>query len=104
LSLPFGVTDFITLAIKYHPDKNPGDATAKENFQKLSKIYATLSDPQKRAAYDRYGEVDEEDEEEAEVCIVYYVLLVKCSFFNTSSNRVLKLMRAIPMLNRPCGL
>jgi len=43
------------LAVKYHPDKNPGDKTAEEKFKELSHAYEILSDPQKRAAYDQYG-------------------------------------------------
>src|SRR5437870_7526137 len=43
------------LAIKYHPDKNPGDKTAEEKFKELVEAYEALSDPQKRAAYDQYG-------------------------------------------------
>jgi molecular chaperone DnaJ len=42
-------------AVKYHPDKNPGDAAAEEKFKEISHAYEVLKDPQKRAAYDRYG-------------------------------------------------
>jgi len=43
------------LAIKYHPDKNPGDKEAEAKFKEISSAYDTLSDPQKRAQYDRFG-------------------------------------------------
>lgn len=43
------------LAVKYHPDKNPGDKAAEEQFKELGEAYEALSDPQKRAAYDQYG-------------------------------------------------
>jgi molecular chaperone DnaJ len=43
------------LAIKYHPDKNPGDKTAEEKFKELGEAYEVLSDEQKRALYDQYG-------------------------------------------------
>ncbi|MGI8957056.1 MAG: molecular chaperone DnaJ [Chthoniobacterales bacterium] len=43
------------LAVKFHPDKNPGDPHAEEQFKELGEAYDVLIDEQKRAAYDRYG-------------------------------------------------
>ncbi len=43
------------LAIKYHPDKNPGDKEAEEKFKEIAEAYDVLSDPQKRARYDQFG-------------------------------------------------
>jgi molecular chaperone DnaJ len=43
------------LVRQYHPDKNPGDATAEEKFKEVQTAYDVLSDPEKRKAYDRYG-------------------------------------------------
>ncbi|NBB78115.1 MAG: molecular chaperone DnaJ [Verrucomicrobia bacterium] len=43
------------LAVKYHPDKNPGDAQAEAKFKEISEAFDVLKDPDKRAAYDRYG-------------------------------------------------
>jgi molecular chaperone DnaJ len=43
------------LALKFHPDKNPGDKAAEEKFKELGEAYEALNDPQKRAAYDRFG-------------------------------------------------
>jgi molecular chaperone DnaJ len=43
------------LAMKYHPDRNPNDQESEEKFKEAAEAYSILSDPQKRAAYDRYG-------------------------------------------------
>ncbi|MCB0473417.1 MAG: molecular chaperone DnaJ [Flavobacteriaceae bacterium] len=42
-------------ALQYHPDKNPGDKQAEENFKLAAEAYEVLSDPDKRARYDQYG-------------------------------------------------
>lgn len=43
------------LAMLYHPDRNPGDKEAEENFKEAAEAYEVLSDPQKKDIYDRYG-------------------------------------------------
>src|SRR5579862_3791176 len=42
-------------AIKFHPDKNPGDKSAESQFKAINEAYEVLSDANKRAAYDRFG-------------------------------------------------
>jgi molecular chaperone DnaJ len=61
LAIPRGANDqeiksaYRKLALKFHPDRNPGDKQAEEKFKEAAEAYAVLADPQKRAAYDRYG-------------------------------------------------
>ena len=48
-------TAYKKLARQFHPDLNPGDHTAEDKFKEANEAYSVLSDPQKRAAYDRFG-------------------------------------------------
>lgn len=48
-------TAFRKLAVQHHPDRNPSDPEAPARFKEINQAYQILSDPQKRAAYDRYG-------------------------------------------------
>lgn len=53
------------LAMKYHPDKNPGDKKSEEKFREATEAYEVLLDSQKRAAYDRYGHAAFNQQQEA---------------------------------------
>src|SRR3954453_23872860 len=48
-------TAFRKLAMKWHPDRNPGDKTCELKFKEINEAYDVLKDEQKRAAYDRFG-------------------------------------------------
>ncbi len=49
------------LAMKWHPDKNQHDPSATEKFQRISHAYSILSEPNKKAYYDKYGKIDEDN-------------------------------------------
>ena len=46
------------LALKFHPDRNQGEKASEEKFKEINEAYTCLSDPDKRAHYDRYGSVE----------------------------------------------
>src|SRR5215204_29168 len=62
LEIPRGASEdevkaaYRKLAMRYHPDRNNGSKEAEEKFKEITEAYDVLRDPNKRAAYDRYGE------------------------------------------------
>src|SRR4029079_11020109 len=46
---------FRRLALQWHPDRNPGDASSEARFKEINEAYDILKDPEKRAAYNRFG-------------------------------------------------
>ena len=50
---------FRKLAMKWHPDKNPGDANSEVRFKEINEAYEVLKDGDKRAAYDRFGHAEQ---------------------------------------------
>uniref|UniRef100_A0A8C3YIH0 DnaJ heat shock protein family (Hsp40) member C5 gamma n=1 Tax=Catagonus wagneri TaxID=51154 RepID=A0A8C3YIH0_9CETA len=78
---PFGYRPGRRLALKYHPDKNPGDPQAAEIFKEINTAHAVLSDPKKRKIYDRHGSLgiyiyDHFGEEG----VTYYFMMNSCWF------------------------
>ncbi|WP_244646363.1 DnaJ domain-containing protein, partial [Bradyrhizobium campsiandrae] len=52
-------SSFRKLAMKFHPDRNPGDATSEVKFKEINEAYEILKDKDKRAAYDRFGHAEQ---------------------------------------------
>ena len=67
---------FRRMAMKYHPDRNPGDKAAEESFKEVNEAYEILSDDQKKAAYDRHGHAGVDPN--AAVAVLAVLVLVMC--------------------------
>ena len=59
------------LAVKYHPDKNPGDSKAEEKFKEASEAYGILSDKEKKQNYDNFGHAAFENGGGRPGCLLY---------------------------------
>ncbi|XP_012582862.1 PREDICTED: dnaJ homolog subfamily C member 5G, partial [Condylura cristata] len=69
------------LALKYHPDKNPGDAQAAEIFKEINTAHSILSDPKKKKIYDQHGSLGIYIYEHfGEDGVRYYFLMTSCWF------------------------
>ena len=64
------------LAMKYHPDRNPGDEKAAEKFKELSEAYEILSDDQKKQAYDQFGHQGVNSKTHTTVCTIHTLLAI----------------------------
>ena len=65
------------LAVKYHPDKNPGDKSAEDKFKEASEAYGILSDKSKKENYDNFGHAAFENGGGGKVVLVDLVVLVE---------------------------
>src|SRR3546814_13814617 len=57
------------LAMRYHPDKNPGCRESEARFKAINEAYDCLKDPQKRAAYDRFGKARSDERRVGKECV-----------------------------------